>query len=87
MVNKKVLILNTIAAEGSIDANAIFGYQLRYKGLFIKPIRVSPESGMFSLIYKLEKDVRFLALYILANGYVSFIRSAGVMLKKIKKVF
>ena len=51
---------NPLGAEGSIDTNAMPWISVKdVKGLFIKPIRVSPESGMFSLIYKLEKGCSF----------------------------
>ena len=51
---------NPLGAEGSIDTNAMPWISVKdVKGLFIKPIRVSPESGMFSLIYKLDKGCSF----------------------------
>ena len=51
---------NPLGAEGSIDTNAMPWISIKdVKGLHVKPIRVSPESGMFSLIYKLDKGCSF----------------------------
>jgi hypothetical protein len=51
---------NPLGAEGSIDTNAMPWIPIKdVSGLYIKPIRVSPESGMFSVIFKLNQGCSF----------------------------
>ena len=46
---------NPNGAEGSLDTNKLPWLPLKnVNGLSIKPIRASSESGMFSLIFKLD---------------------------------
>ena len=51
---------NPLGAEGSIDTNAMPWIPIKdVSGLYVKPIRVSPESGMFSIIFKLDEGCSF----------------------------
>ena len=51
---------NPLGAEGSIDTNAMPWIPIKdVSGLYVKPIRVSPESGMFSIIFKLDQGCSF----------------------------
>jgi hypothetical protein len=51
---------NPNGAEGALDTNKLPWIEISdVQGLSIKPIRVSPESGMFSLIFKLQKGASF----------------------------
>ena len=51
---------NPNGAEGSIDTNKLPWIPIKdVTGLSVKPIRVSPESGMFSMIFKLDKGSSF----------------------------
>ena len=51
---------NPNGAEGSLDTNKLPWIPLdNVKGLSIKPVRASSETGMFSLIFKLDKGASF----------------------------
>ena len=51
---------NPNGAEGSLDTNKLPWIPLdNVKGLSIKPVRASSESGMFSLIFKLDGGSTF----------------------------
>ena len=51
---------NPNGAEGSLDTNKLPWIPLdNVEGLSIKPVRASSESGMFSLIFKLDKGSCF----------------------------
>ena len=51
---------NPNGAEGSLDTNKLPWIPLRnVDGLSIKPVRASSESGMFSLIFKLDANSSF----------------------------
>ena len=65
---------NPNGAEGSLDTNKLPWIPLdNVKGLSIKPVRASSETGMFSLIFKLDKAQAFQVLFIGRNGFNGFV--------------
>ena len=62
---------NPLGAEGSIDTNAMPWIPIKdVSGLYVKPIRVSPESGMFSIIFKLDEANTLGINKKIENGFI-----------------